>query len=67
MKGPDHAASLEPSELIQMVKSIRNIEMALGSGLKEPSSSEIKIWQLPGKVFMLQEIFRKEALLLNKI
>lgn len=42
MKGPDHAASLEPSELIQMVKSIRNIEMAMGSGLKEPSSSELK-------------------------
>ena len=42
MKGPDHAASLEPLELIQMVKSIRNIEMAMGSGLKEPSSSELK-------------------------
>jgi N,N'-diacetyllegionaminate synthase len=42
MIGPDHAASLEPSELIQMVKSIRNIEMAMGSGLKEPSTSELK-------------------------
>ncbi|MHA8101095.1 N-acetylneuraminate synthase [Aquirufa nivalisilvae] len=42
MKGPDHAASLEPNELIQMVKSIRNIEMAMGSGLKEPSPSELK-------------------------
>jgi N,N'-diacetyllegionaminate synthase len=42
MKGPDHAASLEPSELRQMVKSIRNIEMAMGSGLKEPSPSELK-------------------------
>jgi N-acetylneuraminate synthase len=42
MKGPDHAASLEPSELMQMVKSIRNIEMAMGSGLKEPSPSELK-------------------------
>jgi N-acetylneuraminate synthase len=42
MKGPDHAASLEPTELIQMVKTIRNIEMAMGSGLKEPSPSELK-------------------------
>lgn len=42
MKGPDHAASLEPSELIQMVKSIRNIEVAMGSGLKVPSPSELK-------------------------
>jgi N,N'-diacetyllegionaminate synthase len=41
--GPDHAASLEPSELKSMVKSIRNIEIAIaGSGTKEPSRSEIK-------------------------
>jgi N,N'-diacetyllegionaminate synthase len=42
MKGPDHYASLEPSDLTQMVKSIRNIELAMGSGLKEPSPSELK-------------------------
>jgi N,N'-diacetyllegionaminate synthase len=43
LPGPDHAASLEPFELKSMVKSIRHIELALqGSGLKEPSSSEIK-------------------------
>lgn len=42
MRGPDHAASLEPTELIQMVKAIRNIEIAMGSGLKEPSPSELK-------------------------
>lgn len=42
MKGPDHAASLEPGELKQMVSSIRNIELALGSSEKAPSSSELK-------------------------
>lgn len=43
MEGPDHAASLEPSELLAMVKSIRNIELALsGSGIKAPSNSELK-------------------------
>lgn len=42
MKGPDHKASLEPRELQNMVKSIRNIEKALGSGVKAPSLSEIK-------------------------
>ncbi len=42
LPGPDHKASLEPSELKAMVSSIRNIEMALiGSGKKEPSPSEI--------------------------
>ena len=40
MEGPDHKASLEPSELIQMVKAIRNIELALGSAEKKPSPSE---------------------------
>jgi len=40
MDGPDHKASLEPDELIAMVKSIRNIELALGSSVKKPSKSE---------------------------
>jgi len=43
LPGPDHAASLEPSQLKEMIKSIRNIEIALsGSGIKEPSTSELK-------------------------
>jgi len=42
MEGPDHKASLEPDELIQLVKSIRNIEKAIGDGIKEPKQSEIK-------------------------
>ncbi len=42
MKGPDHQASLEPSELKAMVKAIRNIELALGNGIKKPSKSESK-------------------------
>ncbi len=40
MEGPDHKASLEPDELIAMVKAIRNIELALGSSVKKPSASE---------------------------
>jgi N,N'-diacetyllegionaminate synthase len=42
LPGPDHAASLEPAELKAMVSAIRNIEEALGSETKEPSSSEFK-------------------------
>lgn len=42
MEGPDHKASLEPDELKQMVNAIRNIEQALGSGIKLPSDSEKK-------------------------
>ncbi len=43
LPGPDHRASLEPSELIEMVQAIRNIELAIsGTGKKTPSKSEIK-------------------------
>ncbi len=42
LPGPDHKASLEPTELKEMVKSIRLVEQALGSPLKMPSPSELK-------------------------
>lgn len=42
LPGPDHLASLEPFELKEMVKSVRNIEKALGDGIKRPSPSELK-------------------------
>lgn len=41
MEGPDHKASLEPQELKAMVNSIRNIELALGTGIKQPSKQEL--------------------------
>jgi N,N'-diacetyllegionaminate synthase len=42
LPGPDHKASLEPDELKAMVSAIRNIEHALGDGIKRPSMSEVK-------------------------
>lgn len=42
MEGPDHKASLEPDELKAMVAAIRNVEAALGNGIKVPSASEQK-------------------------
>lgn len=43
LPGPDHKASLEPEELKAMVQAIRHVEVAIsGSGIKEPSPSEIK-------------------------
>ncbi len=38
--GPDHAASLEPPELRAMIDAIRQVELALGHGRKEPAPSE---------------------------
>ena len=42
MPGPDHKTSLEPKELKTMVEAIRNIEKALGDGVKKVSASELK-------------------------
>jgi N,N'-diacetyllegionaminate synthase len=42
LPGPDHKASLEPTELGAMVRAIRNIEVALGDGVKRPMPSELK-------------------------
>ena len=66
MEGPDHKASLLPKELAQMVKAIRNIERALGNGIKKPSHSErhnIKIARksiVAAKNISKNEIFTKE-------
>jgi len=42
LPGPDHQASLEPTELAAMVTAIRNIEVALGDGIKRLTPSEAK-------------------------
>lgn len=41
LPGPDHRASLEPAELKEMVRGIRTVEQALGSGVKAPAASEL--------------------------
>jgi sialic acid synthase SpsE len=42
MPGPDHKASLEPHELTTMIKSIRNVEVSIGDGIKCVTESEAK-------------------------
>jgi N,N'-diacetyllegionaminate synthase len=42
LPGPDHLASASPDELAKMIKSIRNIELAMGDGIKQPTHSEKK-------------------------
>lgn len=41
LPGPDHMASIEPSQLKEMINSIRNIEVALGNGIKKPNKAEL--------------------------
>lgn len=49
MPGPDHKASLEPTELKNMISSIRHIEKALGSGCKVPAAGELEIRKVARK------------------
>lgn len=63
MEGPDHPASLEPHELKEMVRQIRNIETALGNGIKEPNESERKISSVVLKKILAKKKIRKGELL----
>lgn len=63
MEGPDHQASLEPDELKAMVSAIRNIEVALGSGKKEPAESEKKNMEIVRKSIIASCHIRKGEIL----
>jgi N,N'-diacetyllegionaminate synthase len=63
MEGPDHKASLVPNELKEMVKAIRNIEKALGDGIKKASHSELKNRPIARKsIVASRDINKGEAL-----
>ena len=59
MIGPDHKASLNPEELVLMVRSIRNIEKAFGDGIKTPSDSETKNMMAARKSIHISEDLQK--------
>ncbi|ASV30193.1 N-acetylneuraminate synthase [Maribacter cobaltidurans] len=62
MEGPDHKASLEPNELKAMVTAIRNIEKAMGNGIKAPSQSEAKNKPIARKSIVAnRDIFKGEV------
>jgi N,N'-diacetyllegionaminate synthase len=62
LPGPDHAASLEPQELKDMVSAIRNIEQAMGDGIKRPSKSEKKNIPIVRKSIVAKRPIRKGEL-----
>ena len=66
MEGPDHKASLEPQELKQMVDSIRNIENAMGSGIKQPAESEKKNIAIARKSIVANVPIKKGELLTSE-
>ena len=59
MDGPDHNASIEPSELKSMVTAIRNIEKAMGNYDKKPSPSESDNIEIVRKSIVANKIIKK--------
>ncbi len=62
LEGPDHKASLEPAELTQLVNGIREINLALGDGIKQPSPSERKNRQVARRsLIALREVAQNQV------
>ena len=59
MEGPDHRASLEPDELAAMIRAVRNVEAALGTGEKHVSASEGKNRPIARKSIVAARSIRK--------
>ncbi|MCM1223913.1 MAG: N-acetylneuraminate synthase family protein, partial [Lachnospiraceae bacterium] len=63
LPGPDHKASLSPQELAAMVSAIRNIDLALGDGIKRVSNSEMENKDVARKSIVASRFIRKGELL----
>ena len=62
LSGPDHKASLQPNELGALISEIRNIELALGDGLKQPQKSEHETIAIVRKSLMALNSIEKDTL-----
>jgi len=58
LPGPDHKASLEPEELKAMVTAIRNVEIALGDGIKRLTSSEVRNKPVARKSLVANQVIK---------
>jgi len=66
MIGPDHKASADPNELKTMVNAIRNVEQAIGNGIKRPTKSEINNIVVVRKSIVAAKNIKKDDLFSEK-
>lgn len=64
--GPDHSASLEPEELKEMVRDIRDIELIRGSNIKEPQVSEIDNQKVVRRSIVAIDVINKGEIFTEK-
>ena len=63
LPGPDHKASLEPEELKEMAKAIREVEKALGNGIKKPTKEEEEIKKVARRSIVAKVDISKGAII----
>ncbi|MCR4316797.1 MAG: N-acetylneuraminate synthase [Planctomycetes bacterium] len=66
MDGPDHRASLSPDELHGLVRCIRNISVAFGTGIKTPTETEIENARVARKSIVAAKRIEKGAAIEGK-
>ena len=72
LEGPDHKASLNPDEFKSMVDAIRNVEVAMGDGIRKFSQNELEIKKIARKSIVLNKniskgtIIKKEMLVIKR-
>jgi len=67
LPGPDHKASLEPQELKRMVEVVRQVEKALGNGIKKPTEQEEKIKKVVRRSIVATLDIRKGTIITPKM
>lgn len=63
LPGPDHAASLDYNEFKEMVKAIRNVELAMGDGIRKLNQKEMDIKEVARKSIILNKDIKKGTIL----
>ena len=66
LPGPDHAASLQPDELQQMIRDIRTVEQVMGSPVKAPTPSELPVRDVARRSVTLARSLQQNATISEK-
>ena len=67
LEGPDHKASLNPIEFKAMVDAIRNVEVAMGDGVRKFSDNELEIKKVARKSIVLNQDVKKGTIIKSEM
>jgi N-acetylneuraminate synthase/N,N'-diacetyllegionaminate synthase len=67
MKGPDHPFAIEPDELTQLVKNIRDVEKAMGTGVKGRSHAEQEMYEKGRRSIIAAQDIKKGTMITREM